>query len=145
MITLVGALAMALVAASVAQPAPGDGIDGRVALILLETRQSGWATVTDSSNFVVSTKPAVTKGVSRRAWMRFDYLEPKRISATEFLTQISLYEADCAEGRIRTLTSNYYADRKMKEMVRSTDALDWNYVAPDTVGADILGAICPST
>ena len=60
-------------------------------------------------------------------------------------SSLSLNEADCTEGKIRTLQTTYYLQKDGVAPMRpsaTTESPDWHYPAPQTIGDAIFKAIC---
>jgi hypothetical protein len=55
-----------------------------------------------------------------------------------------LYDIDCAQRRIRSLSLQLYTDKTPPEGLSSNEAGDWDYAAPDTNAGYLMAIVCPS-
>lgn len=117
---------------------------GFVLLILAASPAvADWVKVHENEEWTSYLDPSTLKkdGNIRKEWL---LKNRKRRGRNGELSEKSLIEFDCKEGRLRTLTSAIYYDHMASgEIVASAAGRgDWIYVPPGSFGLDLLRFVC---
>ena len=78
--------------------------------------------------------------VASRAWFMTFYREEQDIGGEKYDQTRLLMEFDCQARRLRWLTSDYL--KSGRRVGSPGEAVDWQYVFPETVGESMWEGIC---
>ena len=115
------------------------------ALLLALPAHAEWVKVPSLGKYI---DPATVKktGYTARVWTLIDLAEPvvEAGGADKFQSIKSLEEFDCKEERQRRLQTTAFSGPMATGRVfsRSTQASEWNYVEPGSIGRAALRFIC---
>lgn len=77
-----------------------------------------------------------------RAWIRNDYAAPDRRDGMTFDRTLDQIEYDCEQLRFRIFASTYHLGDRVVGSESPAQPSDWVSIVPETVGEDIIAAVC---
>ena len=94
----------------------------------------------DQMDFYVDAGSIRNVNGIRRYWVLQNYLKKQSVGV---FSTISLKESDCAQGRSRALQTTAYPQQNGGGNSLGTDnEINWVYVVPNSVGADVESFVC---
>ena len=81
-------------------------------------------------------------GGAVRAWIRNDYAVPETRDGVRFDRSMDQIEYDCQQLRYRIFASTYHLGEQVVGSESPAAPSDWASIVPETVGEDILAAVC---
>jgi len=109
------------------------------------TLPSGWVEVSSGEGVRVSVDPSrITERPAGllRMWTRWDLDRPRALSGKNYARAMRQIELDCAEARMRNLSSAYYSAGGSVVSSYTSTFPEWDPVVPNRVADGILQEVC---
>jgi hypothetical protein len=114
-----------------------------IGLVLLSTSAwAEWVLISKTGTGALFYVDPTTKKSGRRprVWLLDSYATTSDGGA---MSDKSLVEADCSEGRVRPLSILFYRDQQGKDYLRSeAPTAEWFYPVPNSVLSDVFLYLC---
>ena len=104
-----------------------------------------WGVIAESGDRRISFDRATVRpagGRVVRVWIRNDYAAPDRRDGMTFDRTMDHIEYDCEQLRFRIVASTYHLGDQVVGNDSPAQASDWVSIVPETVGEDIITAVC---